>query len=147
MGLPGSGKTTYAQQQRWPLLSSDEIRRMLMDDARDQTVNRQVFLELRRWLRLRLETGRPVTCIDATSLTAQERRPYLKTAQMYGAEIEAVVLATPLDVCKQRNRNRERVVPDDVLDRMAGRLKIPTLEEGFSKVTTVSPDGATTVVP
>jgi protein phosphatase len=137
VGLPGSGKSTYAIAQGWPILSSDDTRRLLLDDARDQAANRSVFALLRRLLRMRLELGRPVTCVDATSLTIGERRPYIKTAQMYGAEIEAVFLDTPVDVCKQRNQARDRVVPDDVMDRFAAKLRVPSVDEGFTMVTAI----------
>jgi predicted kinase len=37
----------------------------------------------------------------------------------------------------ERNRRRERSVDEDVMRRMAAKLKPPTFEEGFSKVTVV----------
>lgn len=137
IGLPGSGKSTYAKQQGWPVLASDDVRKLLLDDARDQSANRAIFALLRRLLRMRLELGRPLTCVDATSLTPSERRPYIKTAQMYGADVEAVFLDTALALCKQRNRSRERTVPEDVMDRFATKLRAPSREEGFSEIFTL----------
>ncbi len=134
VGLPGSGKSTYATAQGWPILASDELRRVLLDDARDQTANRTVFVLLRRLLHMRLELRRPVTCIDATNLTPYERRPYIKIAQMHDAEVEAVYLDVPIEVCLQRNRGRDRVVPPDVVEKMSKRLVVPSMEEGFSAV-------------
>ena len=134
VGLPGSGKSTYATAQGWPILASDELRRVLLDDARDQTANRTVFVLLRRLLHMRLELRRPVNCIDATNLTPYERRPYIKIAQMHDAEVEAVYLDVPIEVCLQRNRGRDRVVPPDVVEKMSKRLQVPSVEEGFSAV-------------
>jgi predicted kinase len=37
----------------------------------------------------------------------------------------------------ERNRRRERTVEEDVMRRMSAKLKPPTFEEGFSKVTVV----------
>ena len=37
----------------------------------------------------------------------------------------------------ERNRRRDRVVDEDVMRRMAAKLKAPTFAEGFSKVTLV----------
>ncbi len=139
VGLPGSGKSTYAAEQGWTVLSSDELRRVLLDDARDQTANRAVFALLRRVLRMRLELRRPVTCIDATNLTPYERRPYIKTAQLYDADIEAVYFDIPLAVCLERNRGRDRVVPPDVVDKMSKRLVAPEEAEGFSAIRVVRP--------
>jgi predicted kinase len=37
----------------------------------------------------------------------------------------------------ERNQRRERVVPEDVMRRMAAKLRAPTFEEGFTKITVV----------
>ena len=37
----------------------------------------------------------------------------------------------------ERNARRQRVVPADVLAKMAAKLAPPTVEEGFTKVTVV----------
>ena len=137
VGLPGSGKSTWAQKQKLPVLSSDEIRRLLLDDITDQRLNRRIFQVLRYLLKQRLEAGRPVTCIDATHLTKAERRPYFAIAEIYGCEVEAVYFDVPLATCKSRNRSRERMVPEDVLDRMAARMVTPAEAEGFRRITVV----------
>lgn len=122
------------------MLSSDEIRRILSDDPENQSINGMVFATLRHLLRRRLELRCPVTCIDATNLSPKERRAYLAMAQIYGCTAEAVYFDTPPSVCKQRNRDRSRRVPEDVIDAMAARLRAPTREEGFARVTRVVPD-------
>ena len=88
-------------------------------------------------LRQRLDIGRPVTYIDATNLTPQERAPYLGIGKSYGCEVEAVFFDVPLAVCRDRNARRRRVVPDDALTKMALKLAPPSLEEGFARVTVV----------
>ena len=37
----------------------------------------------------------------------------------------------------ERNRRRDRLVSDDAMQKMAERLRPPTFEEGFSKITMV----------
>jgi predicted kinase len=37
----------------------------------------------------------------------------------------------------ERNQRRERNVPEDVMQRMAGKLRPPKFEEGFAKITVV----------
>ena len=150
VGLPGSGKSTYAAQQNWPILSSDATRTLLLDEITDQSANRTIFAMLRRILRQRLELKRPITCIDATNLTRIERRQYIRIAQMHGAELEAVYLDVPLEICKQRNLARARTVPDDVMDRFAAKLRPPLLSEGFTRVSVIRPTDvapATTPLP
>ena len=80
--------------------------------------------------------GRSPTWTRRTS-RPRERRPYIKMGQIFGCSVEAVFFDVPLDVCRERNRRRGRVVPEDVLDRMAEKLVPPSIEEGFSTVLVV----------
>jgi predicted kinase len=137
VGLPGSGKSTYLERRGITPLSSDAVRHLLVDDATDQTIHRQVFAVLRYLVRHRITLGRPLTFVDATHLTPRERRPYLKMGQLYDCAVEALFFDVPLEVCKERNRGRSRVVPEDVMERMAAKLVPPATDEGFSKVTVV----------
>ena len=137
VGLPGSGKSTYLERLGVSALASDAVRGLLADDQTDQSIHIEVFATLRYLLRRRLALGRPVTYVDATHLTPRERRPYVKTGQIYGCSVEAVFFDIPIEVCRERNRRRERMVPEDVLERMAAKLVPPTLEEGFSAITVV----------
>ncbi len=136
VGLPGSGKSTYVEK-RDGVLSSDEIRRLLCDDPTNQSIHKQTFATLRRLLKTRLELKRPVTYIDATNLTVTERRPYIKMAQDLGAIAEAVLFDVDVAECQRRNRLRDRKVPDDVIEKMSGRLAAPTRSEGFARITRV----------
>ncbi|MCC7176400.1 MAG: AAA family ATPase [Bryobacterales bacterium] len=136
-GLPGSGKSTYLERLGVGALSSDAVRGLLADDETDQSIHLEVFATLRYLLRRRLALGRPVTYVDATNLTPRERRPYIRTGQIYGCAVEAVFFDVPVEVCRERNRRRGRVVPEEVLDRMAAKLVPPSTGEGFSKVTVI----------
>jgi len=137
VGLPGSGKSAWLERQGITAISSDWIRQVLADDATDQTIHARVFLTVRYLLRHRLAIGRLVSYVDATHLTPEERRPYVKIAQWYGCDVEAVYFDVPLDVCRERNLRRNRVVPDEALERMALKLTPPELAEGFTKITVV----------
>src|SRR5664280_854380 len=98
VGLPGSGKSTYLAQLGAARLSSDVIRGLLADDETDQTIHDRVFQTLRYLLRQRLAIGRPVTYIDATNLTVEERRPYIGIGKEYGCDVEAVFFDVPLAI-------------------------------------------------
>src|ERR1700719_2209341 len=90
VGWPGSGKSTYLERIGVTALSSDAIRQLLIDDATDQTIHSRVFQTIRYLVRQRLAIGRPVMYVDATHLTPDERKPYVKIAQRCGCDLEAV---------------------------------------------------------
>jgi len=138
VGLPGSGKSTYLERIGAAGLSSDTIRKWLADDETDQTIHDRVFQTLRYLLRHRLMLGRPVTYIDATNLTPEERRPYIGMGKSYGCDVEAVFFDVPLDVCRERNAARSRVVPEEALTKLAAKLVPPSVAEGFTRVTVIN---------
>ncbi|MEO8596100.1 MAG: AAA family ATPase [Candidatus Solibacter sp.] len=141
VGLPGSGKSTYLEQAGPGRLSSDEVRRLLADDETDQSIHVRVFQTLRYLLEQRLAIGRPVTYIDATNLTPEERRPYLEIGRTWQCEVEAVYFDVPLEVCRERNAGRARRVPEEVMAKMAGKLVPPSMEEGFTRILVVDGPG------
>jgi len=136
VGLPGSGKSTWAEGKPG-VLSSDALRELLADDPNDQTIHARVFRVLRDLLKHRLELERPVTYVDATNLTPYEREPYFKLTRSLDCKIEAVFFDVPVDECIRRNRGRSRTVPDEVIRKMAARLVRPSAKEGFSRVNVI----------
>lgn len=138
VGLPGSGKSTYLAQLGVNAISSDAIRLQLIDDATNQTIHHRVFATVRHLLRQRLDLRRPVTYVDATNLTAKERKHYVKIAREYHCMIEALYFDVPLATCKSRNASRGRIVPEAAMDAMAQKLTRPTAAEGFAQVHVVA---------
>jgi predicted kinase len=137
IGLPGSGKSSWFKRHNITPLSSDMLRSLLFDDPTEQRFQDLIFSNLRSMLKARLIAKRPLNYVDATNLTPHERQSWIKLGQDYGYEVQAVFFDVPLEVCLERNHKRERVVADDVMRRMSAKLKAPTFEEGFSKITVV----------
>ena len=137
IGLPGSGKSSWFKRHKITPLSSDLLRTLLFDDANEQRFQDLVFSNLRSMLKARLIARRPMNYVDATNLTSHDRHAWIKLAKDYGYEVQAVFFDVPVEVCLERNQKRERVVSEDVMRRMAGKLRPPTFEEGFSKITVV----------
>jgi predicted kinase len=137
IGLPGSGKSSWFKRHNVVPLSSDMVRSLLFDDVREQRFQDLVFSNLRSMLKARLIAKRPMNYVDATNLTPQERQHWIKLAKDYNYEVHAVFFDVPLDVCIERHQRRDRVVPEDVMKRMAAKLKPPSFQEGFAKITVV----------
>ncbi len=142
IGLPGSGKTTWFRRRGVTPLSSDLLRNILFDDVEEQRYQGLVFSTLRSLLRARLIARMPWNYVDATNLSIHERRQWIKMAKSFGYEVQAVFFDVPLAVCLERNRQRDRSVSEDVMRRMAEKLKPPVFEEGFAKITVVRVKGA-----
>jgi len=137
IGLPGSGKSSWFKRHNVVPLSSDMVRSLLFEDVREQRFQDLVFSNLRSMLKARLIAKRPMNYVDATNLTPQERQHWIKLAKDYNYEVHAVFFDVPLEVCVERHQRRDRVVPEDIMRRMAAKLKAPAFDEGFAKITVV----------
>lgn len=145
VGIPGSGKTTVLSEVAEHLdisrISPDEIREELTGSEASQSVNAEAWDEAYLRVQTALELGHSAI-VDATHAEAF-RRP--QTVEMYrsfgAATVVAVVFDTPLDIAKQRNAERERVVPEHALDRMHAALtrEPVSTDEGFDEVIVVRP--------
>jgi len=137
IGLPGSGKSSWFKRHSIHPLSSDLLRELLFDDAQEQRFQDLVFSNLRSMLKARLIARRPMNYVDATNLTPHDRHSWIKLAKDYGYDVQGLFFDVPLEICMERHQRRGRAIPEDVMRKMAGKLKAPTFEEGFSKITVV----------
>lgn len=72
-GLPGSGKSTYAQKLPGKYVSTDAIREFVTGSATCREHDRLVFTLAREMVKYYLKGGEDVV-FDATNLTCSERR-------------------------------------------------------------------------
>jgi predicted kinase len=118
------------------------LRDILFDDITEQRYQGLVFSTLRSLLRARLIAKMPWNYVDATNLSPHERRQWIKMAKSFGYEVQAVFFDVPLAVCLERNSKRDRQVTDEVMHKMAERLRPPAFKEGFDKITVVRVKGS-----
>jgi predicted kinase len=118
VGPAGAGKSTWARARfgRSEVLSSDDLREMVSDDAADQDATRDAFAVLHVIARARLRRGL-LTVVDATNLLASSRRPLLEMGRRYARPVVAVVFDVPLDELLRRNAGRKRMVPEATVRR------------------------------
>jgi protein phosphatase len=126
-GIPGSGKSTYAAVH-YPdarVVSSDTIREA-MGDVYDQSRNGQVFKSFHALISVGLASGVDVVA-DATSLDARARERLVQLALVFDATSH-LVLFVNVGQAYVRNQERDRVVPDEAMERMLDKLERTVLD-------------------
>jgi predicted kinase len=128
MGLPCSGKSTFAHNVEWngdegitggmplndpvEIINPDNIRFALTGDAGDQTQNKQVFdlaHNRLRWLMVHNSRSKTQIVFDATNVKKFARENLLDICYEYGVKPTLIVVDTPLDVCLERMQKREQI--------------------------------------
>ena len=138
IGLPGCGKSTWAEQKDGAkVFSSDAIREEYVSKGEyasiDDVPNDIVFGEMEKRTVKAISRGESVV-YDATSISRKDRRHILDKTRKFGVERVGVLFLVPVSVCKERNANRERVVPDFVYDKMIRRFDVPMLGAEFDRI-------------
>ena len=120
-GLPGSGKTTWAKERvlagqgNVKRVNKDEIRAMVDASKHSHEREKDVVairdLLVRRWI----EQEKTVI-VDDTNLHPSHKEALSAIAKEYGVPFVVQDFTTvPLAVCLERNRTRERVVPESYI--------------------------------
>lgn len=139
VGLPASGKSTYAgklKEQGYHIHSSDVIREELTGDVNAQDKNTDVFTVLHKRVKDDLVNG--ISCVyDATNMCMKRRKAFLDEIKKYNCRKKCVLFVIPVEVCKERNANRERKVPDEVFDKMIKQFDAPMRYEGWDEIEVV----------
>jgi len=115
-GPGASGKTTWAAEH-FPadvIVSSDRLRAVVGAGEDDITASTDAFALLDQIVAARLGR-RLTTVIDTLGLDAERRRTWLDLARGNNIPCVAVAFDTPAAECRERNRNRAKRIPVDVL--------------------------------
>jgi heterogeneous nuclear ribonucleoprotein U-like protein 1 len=151
IGLPGSGKSTWAQAHRaghpemdFQVLSSDDI---LDEKARQEGLDYpaahaafidDAIAEMERRFAEAVRAGAHIIH-DQTNLSARTRKRHL--TRVPGYEKQAIVLQPGPDVLQQRFEARRQQtgkdIPHAVRIAMARRFEPPRKSEGFGRITVV----------
>lgn len=139
MGLPGSGKTYLAHKHATGeydfVIDSDEVRESLFGDASYQGDNDKVFRTMYDITVKGLREGDNIFYV-ATNLSMKKRIALVKRLkkEVPGVKCRCVCVVAPIDVCHRRNGARERIVPEEVIDRMARQFDPPCESEGWDTI-------------
>jgi len=133
IGLPASGKSTYANSLAdVAVFSSDALRKELYGSEEIQCDNGALFNELTKRIINRLKTNQSAV-LDATNMNSKKRKNLLKQLPKDITK-KAVVFATTLEQCKFNNKQRDRFVPEAVIERMWKEFQFPIYSEGWDKI-------------
>jgi predicted kinase len=140
IGPPGCGKSTFANllNQLNPhsqIISTDKIRLLLFGDESIQGDWSLIESNVITQMQESIQSGKSVI-YDATNVKKEWRMSLL---QQLNAPWIAWYLQTPLEVCKQWNKQRSRQVPEEVIEALFRALQenIPNTSEGFISVNIV----------
>jgi predicted kinase len=141
-GIPGSGKSTWAKNflPDAHYVSSDDIREQL-GDVYDQTRNGEVFSIFHADIAVALAQGKDVVA-DSTALDARARSRLTAIAFVHGASTH-LILFSNINPAVKRNQQRERVVPQDAMERMLDKfektlLVLPQEQSFYDAMTVIS---------
>ena len=150
VGIPGSGKSTYAKQLKARFefdrknedyhidyISRDEIRFSLLKDGDPYfSKENEVYRIFINKIKKGLKEGHDVIA-DATHITWGSRHKLMRSIHgINNVKIVAVVMRTSYDTCERRNMERKgrAYVPTDQLERMWEQYEDPQIEEGIERI-------------
>ena len=142
-GIPGSGKTTYAEKyveehSNTVHVSSDRIREELWGNEATQGDNNQVFSLMQSRTIDALNNGQSVV-YDATNVTRKDRSYIISLCPKF-VKIECHIIWAPIETCIEQDAARERTVGRAVIDRMLKRFQAPYYDEGIHEIKVVRPN-------
>lgn len=147
VGLPGSGKTTWANEQKKEnpdtiICNSDDIREELFgsagDDINTKENNSIVFETLHKRIKKFLSDGYDVI-YDATNINSKRRSQFLQEINNIPCYKQCVIFATDYDRCLSNNRLRDRFVPPTVIHNMLIHWETPYYFEGWDEILIIYP--------
>lgn len=135
VGIPASGKSTFASICPCPktvILNSDNLRKELFGYENYQDKNVELFEEMERRAILALKQGLDVI-YDATNLSSKRRRNLLFSLPKNTFKSCWYFPCNPTTSIA-RQKNRDRKVPIEVIEKMYRSLQVPMYHEGWDNI-------------
>lgn len=119
VGLPRSGKSTWAQGTGHPIVNRDAIRLSLHGQPYAAAAEGMVTTIEELMVKALFLAGHSTVIVDATHTTVERRHRWIRTAGLNEWHFSEKMFETPSHVCIARAKagNREELIP--VIERMA----------------------------
>jgi predicted kinase len=147
-GIPGSGKSTFVMDYKkkgFTILCPDVYRLVITGQEYYSPAEDIVWAHVKTTARTLLVSDQNVI-IDATMLTKRSREEWIRIGDEFEAQKEVITFVTKEEICRERNMNRSRIVPDGVLAGQIHKFCVPSIVEGFDKISFVDLDKQIPVV-
>ena len=119
IGLPGSGKTTIVNRdyaRDYVIVSADTIKQSHKDydPADPEPLHQWSVKEAEDQMNILSDQGVSI-CMDSGGVNNSYSLRIIKMLKSKGYHITLVYVETPLEICLERNRKRERKVPEPAI--------------------------------
>jgi len=130
IGIPGSGKTTFAEElaraESYVLCSTDYLDPRLYKKGR-------MFERIDQQARNVVAMGRNII-LDQTNLTRMHREARIANVPVHYTLIAVDLNGIELDAAIERVNNRSRRVPELVIRELFAGYQAPSISEGFDHI-------------
>lgn len=121
VGIPRSGKTTWARRQGFPIVSPDAVRIALHGKPFIPSAEGLVWAMTRVFVRALFLAGHRVVILDATSITEEQRNAW--TSKRWGVRYRFI--DTPVEECLRRAKDGGRPDLVPVIKKMVEKATAP----------------------
>jgi predicted kinase len=131
-GIAGSGKDYYINQEypKLPVISLDGIRREFGIKPQAKRANGKVFQAAKERCKVLMRT-RDDFVFNATNITRNMRSKWIALFESYGGRVTIHYIEAPYQTLVNQNKNREYVVPQNIIEKMIKKLEIPSYNEAY----------------
>jgi len=126
VGLPRSGKSTWSNEQGYPIVNKDSIRLAIHGEAFLPKVENLVSYIEEKMIESLFNAGHDVIIIDATHLKQKYIERWYKDY-----DVELKFFYTPIKECKKRAKETRKEYLIPVIDRMLNQTDIYEIKEYY----------------
>lgn len=132
VGLPKSGKSTWAKEQGIPIVNPDSIRLALHGHDYIQSAEPFVWAIAHTMVQALFCAGHDKVILDACNCTEKRRNEWILELENY--QVEFVLFTADADLCifRAEKENNNHMIP--VIKRMSVNLKYPFPEKEWLQI-------------